>query len=202
MRRLALAALVGVGLAAAGTASARPWNDPNGRVTFDTPNSWVMEARRSEGQTIVLAGDANNECYVFAVPNPNTSSASVAAAIRTAANDAQFGEPQWLGIANSVTPMFPNSSAQFVSRSVEAGDPWPIQRASFNSPERPVVGAFQLRPGMDLMAFCWSYGGPDPSAVFDNFFRSISHPNDAAWEAEAQAAAAAVATPTPQPAPE
>ena len=34
MRNLALAAVVGVGLAAGGVASARPWSDPNGRVTF------------------------------------------------------------------------------------------------------------------------------------------------------------------------
>lgn len=203
MRKLALAAVVGVGLAAGGVASARPWSDPNGRVTFDTPNSWVMSVERSEGQTIVVAGDANNECYVFAVPNPGTANASVEAAVRTAANDTQFGETQWLAMANGVTPMFPNQSAQLVSRSVEAGDPWPIQRASLTSPQRPVLGAFQLRPGMDLMAFCWSYGGPDASGIFQNFFRSISHPNDSAWEAQAAAAAAAAATPpeaqTPQP---
>lgn len=202
MRNLALAALVGVGLAAAGTASARPWSDPNGRVSFDAPNSWVMDVQRSEGQTIVLAGDANNECYVIAVPNPNTSSASVAAAIRTAANDAQFGEPQWITMANGITPMFPNQSAQFVSRSSEVSDPWPIQRASLNSPERPVLAAFQLRPGMDLMAFCWSYGGPDATSIFGNVFRSLSHPNDATWEAEVAAAAAAAAAQPPQPAPE
>lgn len=193
MRNLALAAVVGVGLAAGGVASARPWSDPNGRVTFDTPSSWVMSVERSEGQTIVVAGDANNECYVFAVPNPGTASASVAAAIRTAGNDSQFGEPQWLTMANGVTPMFPNQSAQLVSRSVEPGNPWPIQRASLNSPQRPVLAAFQLRPGMDLMAFCWSYGGSDATAIFDNFFRSISHPNDAQWAAEAASASAAPA---------
>lgn len=193
MRNLALAAVIGVGLAAGGVASARPWSDPNGRVTFDAPNSWVMSVERSDGQTIVLAGDANNECYVFAVPNPNTTSASVAAAIRTAANEAQFGDQQWAAMANGVTPMFPNRSAQVVSRSMEAGDPWPIQRATLRAPERQVLGAFQLRPGMDLMTFCWSYGGADATGTFDNFIRSISHPNDSAWEAEAAAAAAEAA---------
>lgn len=184
MRNLALAAVVGIGLAAGGVASARPWSDPNGRVMFETPNSWVMSVERSEGQTIVIAGDANNECYVLAVPNPGSSTASVDAVIRTAGNDTQFGEPQWLAMANALGPMFPGQSAQFVSRTSEPGDPWPIQRASLISPQRPVMGALQLRPGMDIMAFCWSYGGPDATGVFENFFRSISHANDATWESQ------------------
>jgi hypothetical protein len=76
-----------------------------------------------------------------------------------------------------------------------------------------VTAALQSRPGIDLMAFCWSYAG-DATATFDALFRSVSHPNDATWQAaaeqqvadrEARAAAAATASeaaPAPEAQPE
>jgi hypothetical protein len=60
-----------------------------------------------------------------------------------------------------------------------------MQRAQFGGAERPVTAALQSRPGIDLMAFCWSYGG-DATATFDALFRSVSHPNDATWQAAAE----------------
>jgi hypothetical protein len=57
------------------------------------------------------------------------------------------------------------------------------------------------------MAFCWTYGGPDATATYNSVFRSLSHPNDAAWQTEAEQqaaarAAAAVVAPAPEPAPD
>lgn len=182
MRRLALAAAIGVGLTLGGVASARPWSDPNGRFTFEAPSGWVMEVQRATPQTIVLAGDANNECYLIATPNNVTANASPDAVRRTLAEP--IARDAWLTLANSLRPMFPNNSAQLVSQSVDTSGFWPIQRAEFSSPERPVLAATQSRPGIDLMAFCWTYGGPDATARYEAVFRSMAHSNDATWQAQ------------------
>lgn len=182
MRGIALAAVIGVGLVAGGVAAARPWNDPNGRVNFDAPAGWIMEVRRASPQTIVLAGSADNECYVLATPNSVTANATPDAVRRTAD---PLAPDAWTTAANSVTPMFPSHSAQLTSQSVDTSGFWPMQRAQFSGAERPVTAALQSRPGVDLMAFCWSYAG-DATATFDALFRSISHPNDATWQAAAE----------------
>lgn len=204
MRSLVRKTVVG-GLAAmalmAGAAAAEPWNDPNGRVSFEAPRGWVMEVRRASPQTIVLAGSANNECYVLATPNSNTSNASpdaVRRATEAIASDA------WTAAANSVTPMFPGRSASLTNQSVDTSSFWPIQRAEFSGGPRPVTAALTSRPGIDLMAFCWTYAGGDATATYEALFRSLAHPSDAEWRARAEqqeAERAARAAPAPTPAP-
>lgn len=202
MRSLALAAIMGA--AVLGVADARTWSDPNGRLIFDAPSGWVMEVQRANPQTIVLAGDANNECYLIATPNNVTANSSPDAVKRTLTQP--FTPEAWMQLANSVRPMFPNNSAELVSQSVDTSGFWPIQRAEFRSPERPVVAATQSRPGLDLMAFCWTYGGPDATARYEAVFRSMAHSNDTTWQAayeeqqSQRAAAAAAAAAPPQPA--
>lgn len=186
MRRQALAALIGVGMIV-GVAEARPWNDPNGRVTFDAPAGWVMEVTRSDPGTIVIAGSANNECYVMATPNAATASASVDQLRRSRAPTAEA----WAGVANGMRPMFPNGGAAVTSQSSDTSGFWPIQRADFSGGTRPVMAALSSRPGVDLLAFCWTYGGPDATATYESFFRSLAHPNDATWQAGAAPAAPA-----------
>lgn len=183
MRMIALAAVVGIGLGVGGAAAARPWSDPNGRVNFDAPSGWVMEVRRASPQTIVLAGNADNECYVIATPNNVTANATPDAVRRT--TDA-ISQEAWVAAANSVPPMFPNRSAQLVSQTVDTSGFWPLQRAEFTSPTRPVTAGLQSRPGIDLMAFCWTYGGPDATARYEALFRSMSNPNDATWQTQAE----------------
>ncbi len=212
MRAFALAAMVGVGLFAGGVGEARPWTDPAGRLIIDVPAGWTVDSRRTEGISYVIAGNANNECQFVATPNPNSASSSMDAIRRTILNDAQFGDAAWLAIANPITPVFPNNSAVFVSRSRDDAGVWPVQRADLQSPRRLVHAGFQLRPGMDLLGLCMTYDGADPTAIYDNVLRTMGHPNDAQFQAQgetqaaeraaAEAAAAAAAAAPPPPPPE
>jgi hypothetical protein len=90
-----------------------------------------------------------------------------------------------------MTPVFPSNSAQFVSRSSDTSGFWPFQRAELRNGERAVHGAMQVRPGMDLIAMCLTYGGADTTAVYDALIRSFGTPNDATLQAAAEAEAAA-----------
>jgi hypothetical protein len=187
----------------AGTATAEPWNDPNGRVSFEAAPGWVMEVRRASPGTIVLAGSANNECYVMATPNSNTGNANADRVRR--ATDA-IAADAWTAAANAVSPMFPRRSASLTNQSVDTSGFWPIQRAEFGGGPRPVIAGLTSRPGIDLMAFCWTYAGGDATATYEALFRSLSHPNDAQWrasaeQAEAERAARAAPAPASAPAP-
>ena len=182
MRALTYAAIIGVGVSIAGAALAGPWNDPAGRVSFTAPSGWVTQVQRANPQTIVLTGNANNECYVMATPNTNTATATPDRVHR--ATD-PISADAWTAFANSITPMFPNHSAHLVSQTVDTSGFWPIQRAQFTAPDRPVLAALTSRPGLDLMAMCWTYGGPDATATYEALFRSLSNSNDATWQAAA-----------------
>lgn len=198
MRKSALAAAaVCIGMALAATASARVWNDDAGRVSFDSPSSWTVDVQRTSPDTIVLVGNADQECFVLAVPNSGTSSAS-ATRVR-AGLQSQIENAAWESLANAVSPMFPSRNARVTNKSVDTSGFWPIQRAEITGAERPVTAALISRPGMDISAFCWSYGGPDATATYEAFFRSLSHPNDAAWRAEIEAAAPPAAPAPAQP---
>lgn len=199
MRRSALAAAaVCIGMTLAATASARVWNDSAGRVSFDAPSSWTTDVQRTTPDTIVLVGNADQECFVLAVPNSGTNSAS-ATRVRNSTQNA-IDNTAWEGLANAVSPMFPNRGARVTDKTVDTSGFWPIQRANISGAERPVMAALISRPGMDISAFCWSYGGPDATATYEAFFRSLSHPNDATWQGEIEAAATPAPGPTPAPA--
>lgn len=199
MRTLLLATAFSMGLIAAGVAQAAEWSDSEGRMKFDAPNGWATTQEHSQGFSYVVTGTANNECHFVARPNSGTANAQAEAVRRTAADDAQFGADQWTRVANSVTPVFPGNSAQFVSRSSDTSGFWPIQRAELRNAERTVYGAMQIRPGMDLIAMCQTYGGADSASVYDAIIRSFGTPNDATLQAAAEAEAAAEAAPPPPP---
>jgi hypothetical protein len=160
-------------------------------MKFDAPAGWTTSQERSDGFSYVVTGTANNECHLLARPNTGTASAAAEAIRRTAANDEQFGQDTWLAVANAMTPVFPSNSAQFVSRSSDTSGFWPVQRAELRNGERAVHGAMQVRPGMDLIAMCLTYGGADTTAVYDALIRSFGTPNDATLQAAAEAEAAA-----------
>ncbi len=182
MRALKIAAIVGVGMTIAGAAFAGPWNDPAGRVSFVTPAGWVTQVQHDNPQTIVLTGNADDECYVLATPNSATASANADRVHR--ATD-PISADAWTAFANSVTPMFPNHSAHLTSQSVDTSGFWPIQRAQFAAPARAVIAALTSRPGLDLIAMCWTYGGPDATATYEALFHSLSNAQDATWQAAA-----------------
>lgn len=183
MRTLALAAAIGVGLVAT-AAYAGPWSDPAGRVNFTAPNGWLTEVRRDNPQTIVLSGSANNECYVLGTPNSNTANSSPIA-VKRATNP--ITAEAWQNTANAISPMFPNRNAHVESQTVDTTTGfWPIQRATFSGGERPVIAALTSRPGIDLLAFCWTYDGPDATATYERVFASLGHNNDAQWQQRAE----------------
>jgi hypothetical protein len=202
MRALLLATAFSVGMIVAGTALAAEWSDSEGRMTFDAPAGWATTQEHSEGFSYVVTGTANNECHFVARPNAGTVSAQAEAVRRTAGDDAQFGADQWTRVANSISPVFPGASAQFVSRSSDTSGFWPIQRAELRNGERAVHGAMQIRPGMDLIAMCLTYGGADSAERYDDIIRSFGTPNDATLQSAAEGQAAAEAAAPAQPAPE
>ncbi len=197
MRLFAIAAIAGLGLAAVtGAASARVWTDPAGRLTFDAPAGWTVEQQQAPDFTYVLAFTADRECHLIAMPGPGTAAASPGRVRAAAADAARFNQEQWIRVANSVPPAFPDDSAVFVSQSTETSQFWPIQRAELRNAERVVHGAIQIRPGIELWTFCMSFGGSDAASNFDGVIRSVGTPNDAALQTAAEAEA-----PAPAPAP-
>lgn len=183
MRALKIAAIVGVGMTIAGVAFAGPWSDPAGRVNFTAPSGWVTQAQRSPAnQTTVLTGNANDECYVFTSLNASTANA---APNQVHALTDPMSASDWATIANAVTPMFPHHNASAAGMTVETAGFWPIQRAQMGGAERPILAALTRRPGVDLVAMCWTYGGPDATATYESVFRSLNNSNDATWQATA-----------------
>lgn len=213
MRALALAAVIGVGLAL-GAAEAREYRDPAGRIVFDAPANWpVTVEAASPGVTFLIAGNDDNECRFVATTNTGTANSAAYDIWRTARNDAQFTEAFWLERANAQQRIFPNNSAVLVSHSRDDTGFWSMQRAELNSPTRSlkVYAGLQVRPGVDLLAFCVNYDGDPPVATFDSVLRSMRHADDATFRAsaeeriaaraaaEAAAAAAAQAPPAEEP---
>lgn len=202
MRVTALAAFaVCIGLSM-GVASARPYNDPQGRVSFDNPAGWSTIVSRQVNQSqysYLVTGTANNECQVAAIPNPATASHTPASVKTNSADSTRFTNDVWATSLNRFSEVFPDNSAQVQSTSVDTSGFWPIQRAEVQSPERVVHAAMEFRPGFEIVVMCMTYDGPDRTDVYDTFIRSVNTSQDAAWEAAA--AAAAAATPAPAPAP-
>ncbi|HYD89061.1 MAG TPA: hypothetical protein VEA80_16410 [Vitreimonas sp.] len=183
MRRLALAALLGVGLGA-GVAHADQWTDPNGRLTFNKPSGWQAEAAGPQtSQTVVLLFNASNDCYVFGLPNPGTANSSPDAARNTTD---PLTPDAWVTAASAVRDFFPSGTTpQLVSQTVDTSGFWPVQRAQLQGGGKTVFGAVQVRPGFEMRAFCASTSGGE-SPGFAQIFNSLGHPNDATWQAEAQ----------------
>lgn len=180
MRRIALAAALGVSLAMSATAHAETWTDPNGRLTFDKPSGWNLEVQGSGGsQTVVLVFNANHDCYLFGVPNPNTANSSPDAARNTTT---PLTPAAWMAATSSA---FPNGAAQVISQSVDTSGFWPVQRAQLQGSGKTVYGAIQARPGFELRAFCAPYEGTGSASTYEALFASVGHPNDAAWEQRA-----------------
>lgn len=209
MRMFALAAAAGLGLAFAGAADARPWSDPEGRFVFDAPAGWFTTIDHSGDYTYVVTGTANNECHIAAQPVTETVTASPLAVHRTLSNPELFTIEFWTNTANGFGRVFPQQQASVLSSSIDTSGYWPIPRAEIQSSERLVHAALMLRPGFQYTAFCMTYGGADPVAVYDGVIRSIANPNDAALQAEAErqqaerdAAAEAAAQPPAPPAEE
>jgi hypothetical protein len=198
MRLFAIAALAGLTLAAAtGVAAARTFNDPAGRVTFDYPDGWSVMDQGVANMTYVIAGTANNECHVLAIPREQSAALSVDQIRNASGNDANYTPEAWARIAGGIGGVF-RAAPTVVSHSEETNQFWPLQRAELQG-ERLVHGAIQLRPGMEIHTYCQTYEGADDTIAYDALIRSVKTPNDAALEAQATPAApAAPAAPPAQ----
>ncbi len=187
MRAFAIAAIASFGLvAASGAASARVWSDPAGRMTFDAPSGWTINTENMPGVTYVVAGTADNECHVIAIPRDQLASAAARDIRRAGADDAQNTLEVWAARGNAIPSIFPNNSANVLSRSSEQNGFWTVQRAEIQGPERLVHAAQFIRPGFEFQVFCQTYEGADPVDTYNALIRSIAHPNDATWQAQAE----------------
>lgn len=186
MRAKAIATAAVIALATAGAASAETWTDPAGRLTFENPSGWAVSTENMPGVTYVVTGTADNECHIIAIPRDQLASAAAADVRRAAGDDAQNTPEVWAQRGNAIPSIFPNSSANVLSRSSEQSTFWPIQRAEIQGPERLVHAAQSIRPGIEFQTYCQTYEGADPVAVYDSVIRSVAHPNDAAWQAQAE----------------
>lgn len=180
MRALALAAIFGVGLLAGGVAAAEQYNDPNGRLTFNTPAGWRVQPRAAGTQTAVLAFNAQSDCYFFGADNPATATSSAEAAHNT--RD-PIAAQAWVTYATPIRDFFEGAAPTLVSQSVDTSGFWPVQRAELRGPTKTVYGAVLIRPGVEIRAFC---SGAPNAATYDSIFASLAHPNDATWQQAAQ----------------
>lgn len=186
MRMLARAAVAAAVLAVAGTASAEQWNDPAGRMEFETARGWMVRPQNAaSGQSVVWVFNPTNDCFVFALDNPNTATAQVA---RVRASTQELTAEGLTAAANSISRLFPDRTAQVVSQTVDTSGFWPLRRIEFSGASQPVFAVVAMRPGVEMRAFC---SGSPSAGAYDTLFNSLGHPNDATWEAE----------PVPAPAP-
>jgi hypothetical protein len=186
-------------------AAADTWTDPAGRLTFEKPSGWQVEAQGSAGtQTTILAFNASNDCYLFGLVNPQSASRTANDARNATAEMTAEAWTAAASVAQMRRDFFPNGAGAPVSQSVDTSGYWPVQRAQFQG-ARTVFGAIETRPGFELRAFCSPTSG-NSSAAFESILRSLGHPNDATWQAQAaqqsaerQAAASAAAQAQQQP---
>jgi hypothetical protein len=188
MRALALAVVFGAGVIAASVAAAETWTDPNGNLVIDAPRGWTVRPRQMTGGTAVLAFTPSSDCYFFGIPNPASAGASVSAARNSTT---PVPADAWIGVVQGVGDLA-SAETSLISQSVDTSGFWPVQRAQIQAGSRVVHGAIQARPGVELRVLCTG-----SQASYDALFSAVSHPNDAAWEAES---APAPAEPTPAPA--
>jgi hypothetical protein len=190
MRKLALAATIVLGVAAIAAPSlARPWADA--RLVMDIPNAgqWdvVPNTYQSRPDRSYLETAAPDDDCAFYSTDAQIANAALA---RTAiTEDARF-PPQYLAQVAGLFPMLlPESAgaATVTSNVVETSGPWPIRRLTYRAGDRVTHAAIQWRPGLQLIAMCARYQGAESeSSRYDAIFRSIGHPNDAAWLEEAR----------------
>jgi len=204
MRARAFGAIFGALVLAAGFAAADPWTDPAGRFTLDVPHGWRVEVEPQSTVSYVRISKGDRECQFVATPAPASAAQNAGAALSALKDDTQFTQVWWTTLANTMTPIFANNSAQFVSRSADASGFWPVQRAEFASPGpigsppvpvSAVHAGFTWRPGMQIKGFCYTVSDPDyPTAdnpaLFGPVLDSMGTPQDAQYRTDAEAYAA------------
>jgi hypothetical protein len=198
MRKLALAATIALAAAAfAAPSLARPWTDA--RLVMEIPNSggWseVDGSRQSvQDRVYVETAAPDDDCAFYSVAAQIANAAVARSAIT---EDSRF-TPEYLQQVATMFPRITPEGATVSEQTMDMSGPWPIRRVTFRAGDSVSHAAIQWRPGLQLIAMCARYqGAASNSSRYDAIFRSIGHPNDAAWLAEAQNTAAAPAAAEP-----
>lgn len=198
MRALALAAAaVCAAWTMAAPAEARPWNDPAGRIVLDLPSGWAVTNRSNPNLTYVIVGTADNECHVIAQTNNVSATAPPRDVRHTASQATLMSQETWTRVAGSITPVFPGGQVTYESHAMDTSGFWPVHTAELRNNERAVHAGMQARPGVDMFAYCMSYGRTDPTDTYATFIRAMGHTNDAQWRTAIEAAAPAAPAPAP-----
>lgn len=188
MRKLALTAIVALSAAAlASAASARPWNDA--RLVIDVPSGYTVvdgTHQTAADRSYVEIAAPDDDCAFYST---DAQIANVALARSAILEDVRFSNEYLTQVARMFPVLVPDgTTATVTSNTVETNGPWPIRRISYRAGDRVTHAAIQWRPGLQLIAMCSRYQGAESAASrYDNIFRAIAHPNDAAWLAEANA---------------
>ncbi|MBL8548517.1 MAG: hypothetical protein JNJ73_00925 [Hyphomonadaceae bacterium] len=183
---LAMAVATGAALAQAQWTA---WNDPAGRLSFQHPPAWPVDAQRGAAAdtTQMISGTANEECQFFSLTRAEWAAHS-ADTMRRSMETTPIGNDAWQATAASIR-LFRNQ-AVVQSTSADTSGFWPIQRAVIQSGEHTVLGGYQRRPGLEIWTFCLSYSGPDRADTFNRVISSVGTPRDAEWRTQAEAAEA------------
>lgn len=189
MRNLALAATIALGVVAIASPSmARPWADA--RLQMDVPGGgWSVvdgSHQTTADRSYVETAAPDDDCAFYSA-NAQIANAQVA---RTAmSEDARFS-PQYLQQVAGMFPRIIPAGATVASNTVDTSGAWPIRRITYRAGDQVAHAAIQWRPGLQLIAACARYqGAASEASRYDAIFRSIGHPNDAAWLQEAAAGA-------------
>ncbi len=190
MRKLALAATIALGVVAIASPSmARPWADA--RLQMDVPGGgWSVvdgSHQTTADRSYVETAAPDDDCAFYSA-NAQIANAHLA---RTAISDDARFTPEYLQQLAGMFPRIIPTGATVTSNTMDTSGAWPIRRITYSAGERNAHVAVQWRPGMQLIAACARYQGAESQpSRYDAIFRSVSHPNDAAWLQEAASGAA------------
>ena len=189
--RRAAAFVCAIALAGAAVAAAEQWVSQDGRLHITVPDGWPVDVMSGAGSPVlqIAAGNADQECQVFVVPNLGTATATTDQILRT------FNRPltpeQWSGIVSGI-PLVRNGSV--TTTGIDTTGFWPRQEALVNKDGGVIYASVQGRPGYDIYSFCKTYSGADDPALYNTILDSVGAGGDAA----AEAAAALQPAPAPQ----
>ncbi|MES1158866.1 MAG: hypothetical protein ABUL42_03125 [Terricaulis silvestris] len=186
MRMIVAALAASVSLWAAG-AAADPWTSPDGKLRFDLPSGWLVAPQQATNMTYIVAGSGDKECDVMARTRADTASAPPD--LMRQYGNSPISQADWTRVIGMVPDVF-GGDGTYVSSEVNTDGFWPVNLAQFNSAGHAIYASIQLRPGVDLWAFCQSRAGADDATTYAALLRSVALSEDPQLQAEAERLAA------------
>lgn len=194
IRMLAISAALAV--CATPALAAETWTDPSGSFTIANPEKWKMELMSAPNSPVsqYFGGVGSHECIFSFIPRSDTATRAAKDVKKAFANP--IGETMWSqALGNIGAGGLP---PKVVNASVSENAGWPVQLATLEGKDGPVIAAIHGRPGFEVRSHCVSLDGKDRSTMFTEIVKTIASPKDAAWtaadaKADADAAAKAAA---------